>query len=72
MNRIRFRKILSEKVGRTDANAELCRVLDISPNTASARLHNRKPFRSDELEKIRLEYGLTADELVDIFVKEGD
>ena len=71
MNRKLFRKMLVEKANRTDANAELCRVLEISPNTASARLLNRKPFRSDELNKLRIEYDLTADEVVDIFVKEG-
>lgn len=71
MKRILFRKMLAEKAGRTDANAELCRVLGVSPNTASARLLNRKPFRADELDKLRIEYGLSADELVEIFVKEG-
>lgn len=72
MKRHLFRRMLADKVGRTDANAELCRVLGISPNTASARLLNRRPFQSDELDKIRKEYGLTAEEVVDIFVKEDE
>ena len=72
MKRAKFRKVLAEKVGRTDANAELCRLLGISPNTASARLLNRRPFQADELEIIRKEYDLSADELVDIFIKEGE
>ena len=71
MRRDLFRKMLRNRCGRTDTNAELVRVLGISKNTASARLRNRQPFRSDELEKIRVEYELTDTELVEIFVKEG-
>lgn len=66
-----FRKLLHERYGRTDCNSELVRVLGISPNTATARLSNKQPLRTDELEKIRVEYGLTDTELVEIFVKEG-
>ena len=47
-------------------------MLGISPNTATARLSNKQPLRTDELEILRKEYDLTAEELVDVFVKEGD
>ena len=67
-----FRKFLHERYGRTDCNSELVRVLGISPNTATARLSNKQPLRTDELEILRKEYDLTAEELVDVFVKEGD
>lgn len=71
MKKYLFRKLLHERYGRTDCNSELVRVLGISPNTATARLSNKQPLRTDELEKIRVEYELTDTELVEIFVKEG-
>jgi transcriptional regulator with XRE-family HTH domain len=67
-----FKMILRRRFGKSEVNAELVQVLGISPNTASARLNGKQPFRSDELEKLRLAYRLTDEELVNIFVKEGD
>ena len=72
MKRDLFQMTLRKRTGRSDVNAELVRVLGISKNTASARLAGKQPFRSDELEKLRIEYQLTDEEVVDIFVKEGD
>ena len=72
MKRDLFQMTLRKRTGRSDVNAELVRVLGISKNTASARLAGKQPFRSDELEKLRVEYRLTDEEIVDIFVKEGD
>lgn len=67
-----FKMILRRRFGKTEPNSELVRVLGISPNTASARLNGKKPFRSDELEKLRQAFRLTDEELVEIFVREGD
>lgn len=72
MNKKLFAEIVRKRTGKADVNNELVRVLGINKNTASERVAGRRPFRADEIEKIRLEYGLTEQEVVECFIKEGD
>ena len=72
MDKTKFSNIVRDRTGKTDLNRELVRVIGCNKNTASARLSGKQPFKSDELEKLRIEYGMTDAEVIECFVKEGD
>ena len=71
MNKEKFISIVRSRTGNKDINNELVRVIGINKNTASARLSGKQPFKSDEIEKLRIEYNMTDAEVVECFVKEG-
>lgn len=71
-NRKLLHKIVKSKTGRSALIEEVVRVLGVGKNTACDKLNGKRAFRSDEIEKLRIEYGLTDAEVVDCFIKEGD
>lgn len=65
-------KIVKSKTGRSALIEEVVRVLGVGKNTACDKLNGKRVFRADEIEKLRIEYGLTDAEVVNCFIKEGD
>jgi len=51
---------------------EVQRVLGVGKNTASEKLSGKRAFRSDEIEKLRVEYGMDDAQVVDVFIKEAE
>lgn len=55
-------------VGDTDFVKCLAELLDVSRTTASKKLNGEKPFDQREIALIAYEYGLSADDIKNIFV----
>jgi len=72
MNKELLRKIVKSRTGSGAVITELIRICGLNKNTASARLSGKIPFRADEIEKIRTEYGLSDEAVVDVFIKETE
>ena len=68
MNKELLRKIVKSRTGNGAVIPELIRICGLNKNTASARLSGKIPFRADEIDKVRTEYGLTDKEVVDVFI----
>lgn len=54
--------------GHENFVADLAELLCISRTTASEKLHGKKPFSQCEITKISKEYGLSADDVIHIFI----
>lgn len=65
-----FRDIIVAKTGRKALIPEMMRLLNIGKNTAGEKLNGKRKFRSDEIEKCRVEYGMTNEQVVDVFIRE--
>lgn len=71
-DRKKFRQIVKAKKGCTALIPEAMRVLGVGKNTACDKLNGKRRLRADEIDKFRIEYGLTDEEVVECFIKEGD
>ena len=71
MNKALFREIVRSHTGKVALIPEVMRICNLKKNAASARLSDVVPFRSDEIDKIREEYGLTDEQVVEVFIKKG-
>lgn len=50
-----------------DTQKELADFLDIVISTLSFKISGKQPFNANEIKKIKIRYGLTAEEIDDIF-----
>jgi hypothetical protein len=63
---------VKKKTGREALIPEVQRVLGVGKNTASEKLSGKRAFRSDEIEKLRVEYDMDDGQVVDVFIKEAE
>lgn len=70
MDRSELRKIVIAKTGKRGLTNEVMRVLGCNKNTAYLRASGRSKWKADEIEKFRIEYGLSDEQVVDIFIKD--
>lgn len=71
-NRKLFRQIVKSKTGNGSLIDEAMRVLGVGKNTACGKMNGNRKLRADEIEKFRVEYNMTEQEVVDCFIKEGE
>ena len=69
MDKKLLRDIVRKRTGNVALIPEVMRICNLKKNAASSRLSGLVPFRSDEIEAIRTEYGMTDEEVVSVFIK---
>lgn len=68
-------KLLKSKMvlyGDEDFVSAISKLLEISRQTASSKLHGKTKFTQTEIATISRHYGLTAEDVKNIFVGEND
>lgn len=72
MNKELLKTRIKETTGSKAMLDELQRLLNLSANSLVAKTNGRREFKPSEIDAIRREYRLTPEDVIEIFIKQGE
>lgn len=72
MNKPLLKQRVRDATGSNAMLDELRNLLDISENSLVAKTNGKREFKPSEIDKMRIAYKLSADDVIEIFIKQEE
>ena len=72
MNKPLLKQRVRDATGSNAMLDELRNLLDISENSLVAKTNGKREFKPSEIDKMRIAYKLSADDVIEIFIRQEE